>query len=251
MTVASLGPRAKLDDSRVTPPRKVPGGIRTMRKSLWIIPIFLATCFAPAAMANITYSYVGNAYTSCSGAYAVPGTSTCNGNYFVSGSFTLDQALADNLSGLFLPGNIGQTDSGYTLLGFSYADNGPITLSGNHSAFGTLHVWTNGSGAIDNWAISVFTDNGAPSGICATQFCQINTVNLPAADTSSPFCLEGPGSTLVCTYDNSAYFDPAGGTNSNNAGTWKTELAPVPEPSSVGLILCGMGLLLATRKRWA
>jgi len=211
----------------------------------------LSTALAlPAHATGITYMYTGNPFASCSGNYAIPGTNTCNATYFVSGSFTLDQALAPNLNGVFLPGGVGQTYSGYALLAFQYMDNGPIVLTGGSGAgLGALEVWTNNLGQIDYWAINSFADYSAPSGICSMQFCGIDTVNVPT-NIGSGYCEDGPGGTQICTYDDSSYSDPASGTITNDAGIWTMSgTVQTPEPGTLLLLSSGLVLLMKSRKR--
>lgn len=227
-----------------------------MRKSLWVIAALFATLTAPAATADAIYTYAGNAGTSCSGAYAVPGTTTCNATYMISGSFTLAGALAPGLSAFYLAGGI-DGGSDIPLTGFSYTDNGAITIGDavQGSAF-SAQVWTNAFGAIVNWDIDLFNDNSALSGICRSQFCGIDSVNL-AAGQGLGACLEGPGGSPICTYDESGYSDPAGFMNTNDAGTWtmtSSNPTPTPEPSSLLLAATGLVVLMGSgliRKRLA
>jgi len=233
-----------------------------MRKFSWIILVLLtfATIATPAtAFADETYTYTGMPITSCSGATAIPGTTICNATYFISGSFTLNTALAPDLSQAVLPGALSQNfpSDPYQLVALSYTDNGLISMNlGNYSSAGSLQVWTNDLGAIINWEIDIFNDNSAPSGICQMQFCFIDSINLPAADSNFAACLEGkgPGGSNLCTYDDSGYSDPAGGMNANDAGTWTmtgSARTPTSVPSSFVLMLAGIGFLFVIRKNRA
>ena len=210
--------------------------------ALLALPALFAIFATPAA-ASVIYSYTGSAYASCSGAYAIAGTTTCNGTYSITSSFTLNTALAPDLTGVFLPGNVGQTDSGYTLLGLAATDHGAITLAGSFASFGALVVWTNASGTIDNWAYDIFADHSAPSGICAMQFCDIRSINVPSdLGPGGQYCIITSSTAPAdCVLDTSSYSDPASGKNSNMPGTWtETVLGAVPEPSALSLFAAGL-----------
>jgi hypothetical protein len=206
-----------------------------MSRILAIVAVFVFLCVACASPASATtiYTYTGKPFTTCSGVYAVPGTSTCNGTYFVSGSFTVANPLANGLVEDHITGSV---------LAMSFTDNGPIGALTNPFFIQTLAVWTNGAGTIVNWTDIILADTIHLPGVCGTPLahpCEIDTINAPSTNF---ICSFAPYS---CPLDRATFDDF--GTNTTTPGTWsRMDVTTTPEPSSI--LLLGAGLLAVSRR---
>jgi hypothetical protein len=187
-----------------------------------------------AVYGDVTYEYVGNDFTYTGESGSAPPPPAYTTSDFVSVSMTLSAALGPNLV----------WDSIYPSQ-FSFSD-GQQTIT-NVSATNTdFEVWTNGSGQITNWIIVANNFN------LASHEDQIGTYN--SSQTSSPgdqgtqvLCGQGSSTTAGC-YLGGAGFGETTGSNTGDPGIWS--ISAVPEPTSVCLMLSGLGGLGAfMRKR--
>jgi hypothetical protein len=197
-----------------------------MRKTLWIsLAVLFSAIVAPNAQADTVYTYTGNAYTSCIGSY----TSTCTATAL---SFTFDTTLTgtqlDNLNIYTVAGG----DLTPYVTSFSFTDGTVTVTQANASSLDLGFDATTGSnGDILYWYMSA-----CPSPIqCTYTYYEPYGVNL-----------SDPG--LVAT-DASGINGSNYGFNTNDPGTWT--VTTTPEPGTVGLMLLGVGIVLAIHKRIA
>ncbi|MGA3187807.1 MAG: PEP-CTERM sorting domain-containing protein [Bryobacteraceae bacterium] len=185
----------------------------TRTKFLGGVAAFILT--VPLTAASV-YTYTGNDFTTATGPLLTTGDS-------VTGSFTLASPLGDNLDGV----NIAPT-----ALSFSFTD-GPDTITNTTpgvntcSCSPTIDIFTNGSGQIINWDISLTVG-------------ELGAENITTQDFDAGLFASGiQDSGSVNT--NPEGTDTA--SNSNDPGTWSAGASntSVPEPGS--MILAAAGLL--------
>jgi len=179
--------------------------MRLLRRTLELALIVagLVTWTARSAEANTIYQYTGNPFTS----FVSPYTS----GDALSLSFALASPLADNLS-----------NQAITPISFSFSD-GVQTLTNLNTAGNQFVVFTDASGNINHWSMTVETPD---------QFNDIITANFPGNVIDQAKVLVSSSFRIA--------------SNSNTPGSWTL----VPEPST--LMLCSSSLLIlavAARKR--
>jgi hypothetical protein len=193
-----------------------------MRKGyrLRSMPYLLATLltagpYACPARADITYTYIGNAFNQFPDP-TVGCPPVCN----VTGSFTVAQALAPDLSlAPITPDSFSITSGGVTLM------DGVPTETG-------LQVSTDSSGAISNWDWVV-------SGPATAPIARILTENVPGFLVADDVRLSSYGALPPPLYGRRV------GQVSNDPGTWTT----TPEPSGVMLLSTALLSSIAAVRR--
>jgi hypothetical protein len=194
-----------------------------MRNYLWASLVLLAAIGAPSAVADTTYTYTGNPYTSCSANYVCTGTSP-----FVSVTFetTLKKSQLDNLTvGTVPDGNL--TDS---ISRFRITDGTGLIITNHDNPLTSFlfDVTTDSHGNILDWGISVIY-GAAPGG-----FEEASTYG------ASLYGFEDFSSTRIVTPDGAT---TSAGYNQYDAGSWtRKHTKMAPEPGS--LFLLGIGLLI-------
>jgi hypothetical protein len=177
-----------------------------------ILAIVLTFAVGATARADVVYTYTGNPFTNFGGTDACP--STCA----ITGSFTVAQALADNLSYDALVANV-------TPLAFSFTDGVHTLTQASDPAQAFFSIGTNGSGAIDHWDIGILN-----------------------SDSTGQLAFYDPNQDgFVQDY---SQFDPSSyAQNLNDPGTWSA--SAVPEISTWAMMLIGMGLVGLKLRRGA
>lgn len=184
--------------------------------------------------ASVVYSYTGNNFNSFAG-------SAFNNTMFVSGYIEVNDFLAPNL-----------VNQSVTPLTYSFTDGvNAITKSDIVAGNGadTLQFYTDASGNITMWDISIYLSPTAPSQIGDTQH-QIRTRFEVTffADETIDFGLLGTCEVLK-SGNTCAVFNNSTGEVLNNRGSWSVQVVPIPP----ALYLFGSGLLgligVAKRKR--
>lgn len=205
--------------------------MNTKLKFVFSMGLFGLLCLLlPASLrADTTYTYTGNTFTACTDLF-VSG-SGCQGsvNIFFETSLTgsaLDNLSDDDITNSLVLATITDGEEAYT---------GPIgcgPVCNNGINFVTVHISTNAVGDITAW--SIVGDNTNQGG------------NVEAHITSTNF--EDTGAVTVNTYALCGTISCASTASVRKAGTWS---APVgtPEPSPATLMLIGVVLAIALRKR--
>jgi hypothetical protein len=209
--------------------------MKTTKYALAMALGFLCLLLPGSLRADTTYTYAGNAYTSCTGTYASSGT-TCAGPYALTVTFdtTLSGAQLDHLAiGTVLGGDLTPYVSK-----FDFTDGTGVTITEKSTGvISSFDVTTDGAGAITSWYISAAsiaatsvlvaaTCHGDPT-YCASQSYDETDVNI----------ISGATETLT-----------ANGDNFGGSSTWSSPVA-TPEPGTGILMLTGIGLVLVMRKR--
>jgi hypothetical protein len=201
-------------------------------RSKFLLPFGLLglLCFTlpSVAQADTAYTYTGNAYTSCTGAYASGGT--CVGDAL---SITFDTTLTGSALD-----NLPLTDITPYVSSFSFSDG----VASSTQADGYLQVFqiaTDSSGDIIEWVMSTFSEPGGPS--------------TPFAEAAS----YGGRPTGVNDYGRTGPVDslnpPNTATNQDDPGTWSGgPPATTPEPSALPMVALGLAGLLgvAPYRKW-
>jgi hypothetical protein len=188
-----------------------------------LLLLWAAIAFAPSAQANTVYTYTGDAFTSFNG------TDSCPPECKITGSFTVAEPLGDSLSFTFVDP-----------LSFSFTD-GSVTLDQtNSSVFNTLdfNFWTDSSGNITNWFISLASNGDTPYyySLYTTYQTEADFI-LDGDETQTRSCAGGTCSTLVGDASDSTGYPP---NFEGPQGKWVATTTAVPEPSSVFLLVAGL-----------
>jgi PEP-CTERM motif len=174
--------------------------------------------------ADTVYTYTGNAYTSCIGSYVATCTAT-------SLSFTFDTTLTGaQLDNLAYDPNASPGNLVAYVTSFSFTDGTATITQANASSLDLqFNAGTGPSGGMVYWYMSA----------CTSSIQCLYTYNVPyGTNTTDP----GLVATDASGIDSGNY-----GDNTNDPGTWT--VTSTPEPSTTGLMLLGVGLVL--RKRLA
>jgi hypothetical protein len=184
------------------------------------IVMLLAAAGPLAAGTVYTYTYAGNDFTS-----AVAPFTTSD---YITGSFTLDAPLGDNLGG----GNIAAS-----VASFSFTD-GVDTITNatpgidDCSCSPTIDIWTNGTGEITNWEISLTVG-------------ELGSENLLTGDFYAGL-IEG---YKIEDYGNADSSGEDVASNTSDPGVWNNSTSSAaPEPGSLLLAAVGLGLGVWHRK---
>jgi len=184
---------------------------------------------SPSAMADSTYTYTGQPYSTTS-------PNLCDGTYLpvctsigVSGTIVLASPLGDNLNDAFV-----------TPVMFSFSggtDAFDLTQSSS-LAIETFQFSTDANGDIIGWAIQLATSssnctNGPLNWVCLGTYSNVN----------------GAGDYSAYDYNYGTGNEVYGGGNNSVAGSWA--LVATPEPSSILLLCSGLFAVLITRRRSA
>lgn len=177
---------------------------------------------AQTAEADEIYTYVGNPYSLCSGAYSAGPAfpDSCNSTFRVQGSFTTSLGLPslENLSNFTIPAA--------DITAFSFTDGSGSIASSNAASF-LFNISTNAFGEITSpqgWDVLLWG-----SGIeMSTSSCDVAPC-IGAQDW---------------TQSGSAY----GQTSFENPGAWSAPIDPAPTPEPATLSMFGIGLLLLRKK---
>ena len=190
-----------------------------------MVTLLFMVALAPAAFADIMYSYTGQNFTLCDNVGGVGGGS-CTGALVtnVSGSFNVTTAFAANLT---------LVDETANLTSYSFTD-GRDTWTQLNSSVQAFTFSTDSLGNISQWFVNFGTDFGQPDNKT------INTNSAPDDFTEGPGCVPAG-----C---------PDGGTfyiaTVRAAGTWQNPTAPtVPEPTSLVLLASVLGGLAILQRR--
>jgi hypothetical protein len=177
---------------------------------LLLLFLLIGAAFSQPTFADTVYTYTGNPFNEFEGL-------TCPLDCAISGSFTVASPLPDNLAlGLI------------ATLAFSFTD-GNITINKSSVFIGSggVEVGTNSSGDVTSWIIS-FT--------VFPSFNFLQTTNQP-----------GAAFDRVIVHSTGGIEFPRA-ANVSDPGVWTSTVA-APEPTSIGLMLLGIGLVFAMRKR--
>jgi hypothetical protein len=192
-----------------------------MRKYLWIIlTVLFTTLGATAAQADTAYVYLGNPFTGFSG------TDQCPPQCGMLGFFIVATPLAPNMAG-----GGGQFQFDVTPLAYVFTDGSSVATNSN-SCYDFFSIGTNSSGNIDSFTIRLFTPTAlAPCGTNPGVYSGVQLLISNAIDIT----IQAPEAVNFAA--------------SESPGEWSMASFAVPEPSSVALMLSGLGFLLVIRKR--
>lgn len=212
-------------------------------KLVYSIGLLGLLCLVPPSSlrASTTYSYTGNAYTSCYGSYLAGGA--------ICASYALDLSFLTSLTGSEVD-NLTNDDITATLLGYSATDGysefdcyfGPCGPDEGPDLF-LATITTDATGDITAWSITTNdTNNGA-------------LVTLQVASSSG----SGDASNFCCGFESGPCTGQLyqascnGGGSVAAAGTWSGPI-PTPEPRISDFALIGIGfvfMMMVKRKRIA
>lgn len=171
------------------------------------------------ASTDYTYTYTGDDFTSATGVFSTSDS--------VTGYFTLSAPLGDNLNGA----NIASET-----LSFSFTD-GPDTITNSTPDINvcfcspTIDIWTDASGNIINWEISLTVG-------------ELGSENITTEDYYA-------GIITGTVIQDSGFIDSSDqASNSGDAGSWLLSTSSAaPEPASLLLAGAGMTAIAASRFR--
>lgn len=190
-----------------------------MNKRLLSVAVVLGLSLASIpSYAQVTYSYVGNAFSTVFGPY------TTSDN--IEGSITFSSALGNNLA------NENVTAS-TTSFSFSDGVNTISNLSPNATFYKNRFILsTDAVGSIVQWDLSMY------SGPDSSNFVRVISVN--AVFSGKPYILDEGAIYAVNHFTGDGY-------NRGPSGQW---VVAIPEPETYALMLAGLGLLgVMTRRR--
>jgi hypothetical protein len=201
--------------------RPAPGGVQVQIR---VLAFLAASIVALPLMASpVTYTYTGNDFTTATG----PDLTTSDS---VTGSFTVASPLGDNLNGANIAGSA---------LSYSFSD-GPDTITNTTPNIGlcfcspTIDIWTDASGNINNWDVSLTVGELGSENITTEDF---------DAGIFRGIVIEDSGTT-----DNTGS-DTA--SNTGDQGSWGPGVvaSSTPEPGSLTLFGAGLAALAAAVRR--
>ena len=194
-----------------------------MKLNKFIGSLAVVFVLAVPLMADTVYTYAGNDFNDITGTDFTTSDS-------VTGSFTVSSPLGDNLNGA----NIASS-----AISFSFSD-GPDTITNTTPGIDTcfcsptIDIWTNGSGQITNWDISLTAGELGSENITTENY------------------YEGIFSGTVVE-DEGFISDSEEASISNDATTWGVGTpsgpSPVPEPGNLALVGIGLVAMAAVRHR--
>lgn len=174
----------------------------------------LVFCLAITAKANTVETYTGNPYNS----FPVSSSGYSSSN-FITATLTFTDPLPANSSLAYGFGGIGTATATDPLVAFVMSD-GNETLNLSDSAGINIFLTTGSAGQILDWFV----------GICASPCGSALNIDTSSGIFSTAFdeSVEGSNGTVLAD-------------NSNAPGTWM--VSTTPEPSSLLLLVTGLGLL--------
>ena len=222
-----------------------------MRSRLTLLGVAASLVLAQAARADVTLTYVGNAFDTFVGSYACP--PSCN----LEASFTVSGSLTSYLAGpAYPPNTVLIKNPNFNSFTFSDGMNtvtdqtiAQIIASGfGNNIFAQLEFVINGAGQPDfsqGWiAVVSFNPNTGPGATLPLNY--ISSISQGSGGL-------GTFGTEDQTYDELPSADAA--RISNSPGTWTVTTtninAPVPEPSTWAMLIlgfAGIGFMAYRRK---
>lgn len=174
--------------------------------------------FSFSAQANTVYTYTGNSYDQCGGAY-------CSG-----GPYSLSATFETTLTGNALV-SLPFQDIKSTVTSFAFTDGTGLTVNQNTvGGYSHFEISTNSLGDIITWLIGGYANNS----------------NMQMQTNWNTFYSFHPGADFSETALN---FAGDYGFVSNNPGTWVRTDSPVPAPAAVWLLGTGIIGLLGIRRK--